>query len=492
MSTRSNSMATAVTVATLVSAAVLGIAISLFGWRALGVALAVGGGLTVLANPFLGLLLFVATVPLNNLVFSAGGASSLKLLGAGVFFAWLLRKIAHRESWKTVLSSGVLLASILFLALILASMLWARYPLAARTGFRSIALMIALAIMVVDLADSRARQLAIVKVIVVSAALAIAITLYQSQVVGVRRAGGDVAGDVNTTATMIMTCLPLAFYLLRSGGTFGWRLLGMSFVPLAVLGVVVTYSRFNLLLIVPTIVVLYALTLREGRSTGWLLTLTVSASAAGALLVPWDKLLERAETIQPYIAQTMQYDEGDGTVSGRGYHLRIALAIALDHPIIGVGYLNYGYYFIEEYQYQVPGAPQVYSTPRSPHSSYPGIAADLGVFGLSLWVTVLGLGLIGVVRAWRRSGQTGDSRSTSLAESLAIALGLHIFAYGWYLPNQHSKILWVILGMSVAIDRLAINRDGSGVTTIALESPRSPGGLSAKVSGHEVPPAASW
>lgn len=489
LSTRSTSTGTAVAIATLVCAAVLGISAGLFGWPVLGVLIAVAGGVTVLANPFLGLLLYVATVPINNVFFFAGGASPLKLLGAAVFFAWLLRKMARRESWQSVLSSGLFLASILFSGFILASMLWARYPSAARSGFISIALMIALTIMVIDLADSRTRLLAVVKVLVVSAALAVVVTLYQSLVVGLRRAGGDVAGDVNATATMLVTCLPLAFYLMRSGGTFGWRFLGMSFIPMAVLAVLVTYSRFNLLLVVPMLLVLYGLAVREGRSTRWLLTLTVATVVAGAFFVPWDKLLERAETIQPYIAQSLQSGEGDVTMSGRGYHLRIGLAIARDHPIIGVGYRNYGYYFIEEYQHQVPGADRLYTTPRSPHSSYVGIIADLGVIGLLLWVTILGLGMIGLVRAWRRFTLIGDSRFASLAESLAMALGVHVFAYGWYLPNQQSKILWVVLGMSVALDRLSVSRQGGRVTAIVLESPRSSGSLTAEISGREMPPA---
>ncbi len=468
--THSRSTGTTLTLAVLGCAAVLGISAGIFSWHVLAVLITVAGGVTVLVNPFIGLSLFVATVPLNNVFFFVDGVSPLKILGAAVFSAWLLRKVGNRESWRAILSSGLFLASIMFLAFILTSMLWARYPLAARTGFVSIALVITLAIMVIDLADSRARLLTIVKVIVVSATVTTIVTVYQSEVVGLRRAGAGVSGDVNSTATMLVTCLPLAFFLMRSGGAFGWRLLGMIFIPMSLLAVVLTYSRFNLLVVLPMLLVLYGLALREGRSKGWLTTLTICAIVAGTMFVPWNKLLERAETIQPYIAQSFQSDEGDVTMSTRGYHLAIAFAIARDHPIIGVGYRNYGYYFIEEYQYQVPGADRIYGTPRSPHSSYPGIAADLGVVGLSLWVMILGLGMLGAVRAWRRFSVMGEYRFAALAESLVLALGVHVFAYGWYLPNQHTKVLWVMLGMSVAMERLSKRVPGNRVTAIELES----------------------
>ena len=210
-------------------------------------------------------------------------------------------------------------------------------------------------------------------------------------------------------------------------------------------------SRLNLILLPPLIGILYLLTARERRGRRWLVAVTAAGALAVMLFAPWDKIARQAATIDEYVDQTAQFGEAQAQTSPRGYHMRIGLAIARDHPLIGVGYGNYGHYFRDEYQFQVPGADRLYGSVRSPHSSYVGILADLGAIGLASWLLLLGLCAASAVRAWRRARAGGVLDLLPLIESLLLMMGLHILAYGFYAPNQMDKLLWMTMAMCIAV-----------------------------------------
>jgi len=450
----SNPRVVVVASAMVILAVGLGVMAGFFGLLAVVGLATLAAVVAVLYRPFFGLLVLVATIPVENAVAVSGDLTSAKLVGIAVFAGWFVGKVIRRESWRHIVSTLFFATAVLFVLIVLASTLWARAPLVARSGFVSMSQMVVLAVIILDLVDSRERLDTLIKVLLVSAAVAAALTVYQSEVVGLRRAGGDVAGGINSTAVLLVSTVPLGFYMLRGRFHPAWRLFGLIYIPLAVLGVLVTFSRFNLLLM-PLIVAAFAvLTLRERRSRSWLLGLFAVSAVAALLFVPWEKLQKRTETIAPYLAQTLQFGEEREATSPRGYHLRIGLAILRDHPILGVGYGNYGFYFTEVYQFQIPGADKVYRSWRSPHSSFIGIAADLGIVGLVIWVSLLLVSVRAVWHAWLLSRSSGDEALAALVQALAAMLALQVIAYGWYMPQQREKFFWLVLALCAAVWRI--------------------------------------
>jgi O-antigen ligase len=437
-------------VVVIAAAAVAGLGAGLLGWPLLPVLAVLPVAAAVFYRPFFGVLLLVATIPAENML-NFDGLGLGRAIGLAVFGAWFIQKIAKRQSWHRVVSGGFFPVAVGFLVWVLASMMWAEHRLVVRSGFIRISQMVALALIVIDIVDSKKKLDLIAKTLVLSALFAAGATLYQAEVLGVRRAGGNIAGGVNDTAILLMTVIPLGFYLLRTSGNFLWRIAGTLYVGGAVVSVVMTYSRLNLLLLPPLIALHYLLTIRERHSRRWLLVVTGAAAIAATLFVPWDKLEERVDTIGSYVDETMQFGQVQAATSARGYHIRIGLAIARDHPFIGVGYGNYGYLFRDEYQFQVSGFSKLFSSPRSPHSAYLGIVADLGAVGLAAWLLLLGLCAAGVVGAWRRARAGGVHDLLPMIEALVIMLGLHIFAYGFYAVHQTDKLLWMIMAMCIAV-----------------------------------------
>jgi len=356
-----------------------------------------------------------------------------------------------------------------------------------QSGFIRIAQMVALALIVIDLADSGRKLDLVAKALVLGALFAAGTTLYQSEVLDLRRAGGNIAGGINDTAALLVTVVPLAFYLLRTSDRFIWGVVGTLYLGIAAVSVVVTFSRLNLLLMPPLLLVLYLLTLRDRRGRRWLVAVTVAGAAAATVFVPWAELADRAQTIDAYVDQTMRFGQAQTVTTPRGYHMRVGLAIARDHPFIGVGYGNYGFLFRDEYQFQVPGSTVLYGSVRSPHSAYIGIAADLGGVGLAAWLVLLGLSAASVAQAWRLARARGLRNLVPLIEALALMLGLHMFAYGFYAPNQTDKLLWLIMAMCIAV-RIVVTDGVKDSDLIEHRSESSPEDLpSGALAGSSSP-----
>jgi O-antigen ligase len=462
----------------VVAAVVAGIGAGLLGWPLLIVLAALPVAGAVFYRPFFGVVLLAATIPMENIL-NFDGLGLGRAIGLTVFGAWFVQKIATRQSWHRVVSGGFFPAAMGFLIWILASMLWAEHRPVVRTGFIRIAQMVALALIVIDLVDSRRKLDLIAKAVVLSALVAAATILYQAEILNARRLGSDISGGINNTAAVLVTVIPLAFYLLRASRSFIWGLIGTLYLGMGAVSVAIMTSRLNLLLLPPLIGILYLLTARERRGRRWLVAVTVAGALGATLFVPWDKLAERAATIGAYVDQTAQFGQVQAETSPRGYHLRIGLAIARDHPIIGVGYGNYGYFFRDEYQFQVAGADKLYGSVRSPHSAYLGIAADLGAIGLAVWLLLLGLCATSAIRTWLRARAAGVQDLLPLIEALVLMLGLHVFAYGFYAPNQVDKLLWLIMAMCIAVGYVV-----AAETAISDSSQNSGGsGLGLLVSG---------
>lgn len=430
------------------------------GPDAVAIIVAVAGGVLFLVQPFIGVVLVTATVPLETLLSFGSGTTATKLLGVAVAGAWGLQKLLRGTSWQPIFGSSFFWSAASFIALALLSTLWATVPRVTVGGVVQLVQLFVLALLILDLVRSWDRADLLAKGLLIGAGVAAFLTVEQYFFGGYKRAGDEISGGVDATAVVLLTVVPLAFYLLRSRQTKLWQVLGFVYIGLAVLAVMVTFSRGNMLLLPPLLFALSWHTLRSRNGRRWLLVLATGCAILGAFVVPWDRLTERAETITPYLQKTVPTTEGTEGSSGRGYHMKVGLAIARDHPLLGVGYLNYGWLFLQQYQFTVPGSSKVYENPRSPHSSNIGILADLGIVGETLWLLLLGLAAWGVLRAWRLTRSDGDSRPHALAQAVTYSLMLHVVAYGWYLPNQREKIFWVVLGLSAVVAGLARTRIG--------------------------------
>lgn len=408
--------------------------------------------LAVMARPAIGLYAVAFTVPFEAATMIPGGATLSKILAALVVVAWVFRKLLRRESWQDVLRSPVFVAGVVFLGFVLLSRLWATYTAAFNSQAARLILMFGLTLLVMDLVRTWLQAYWLVRLLVLGGLVAAGLTLWQSYVLGASRAGGDVAGGINATALLLVCILPFAFTLIRSPKeSLSWRFIGLMYVPVAVLAVIETFSRMSLLMGGLLLVAEYVITLRSRRGRIPLVALTAAAAIAFVAFVPTQKLQDRAATIMPYIRATFAGGSaGSATeISARGYHLKMAYAVFKDHPFLGGGYWNFGDYSLLQYQFTVPGSSQLFWNPRSTHSSFFRILADLGLVGMVLWLSLLALTGREIWRAWKVTSRNLGDRAHTFVRALAFTFLLQL-AYGFYAEMELEKIFWVTLGLAAA------------------------------------------
>jgi O-antigen ligase len=86
-----------------------------------------------------------------------------------------------------------------------------------------------------------------------------------------------------------------------------------------------------------------------------------------------------------------------------------------------------------------------------------GILAELGLIGGALWILLLVVTLFNARRSWTKSKETGN-RSL---EVLSQAVFYSILIYAMYSPFSvvHTdKLLWMLLGFSEVLRRLALSQ----------------------------------
>ena len=440
-----------IVVASLLGPAVRSRGAEVLGWLAIPFA-----GLLLLIQPVLGMLLVVMTIPVENVVMYGGEVTATRILGMVVFGLWLSRKLVFRESWQPILSTRFFKATILLLAFAFASILWARYPADVYSSLFQLFRLLLLSLSVIDLVDSWDRADWLVKVLVIAGMVAAMLAIHQYVVGDLRgfwgRAGDDIAGGVNNTAAILVTIVPFAFYLLRAQEGRLWRLLGLAYLSVVSAAVALTFSRWASIVLPLVLLAEYRETIKRRTGRGWLILLTGLAVIAAVAVIPQDVLLKRAQTIWPYLQSTISGSDYEETFSSHGLFFRVGVVIFLDHPLLGIGYNNYYRRFFE-YQFHVSSIDRVLLGQRSPHGSYIGFLADLGVLGLALWLGILSL-------AWRNltAARSILARKKASPQFLLVQAVIYSFlvqiGYGWLANHHKEKLLWVLLALSVAIRHL--------------------------------------
>lgn len=145
-------------------------------------------------------------------------------------------------------------------------------------------------------------------------------------------------------------------------------------------------------------------------------------------------------------------EERDTSSKGRLHFWDVALVMANDRPILGVGHNA----FNAAYDTYDRSGGELYGTARSVHSAWFGLLAELGYPGLLMFLTILALALRACSRVRRRAVE--GSIPNDLGEyATALSTSLAVFAVGGtFLTFQYKEILWHFAGLALALEGLAV------------------------------------
>ena len=245
-------------------------------------------------------------------------------------------------------------------------------------------------------------------------------------------------GDNNVVALGMAMLTPLLSALAAT--STGWNKRGAQFVNVGIIyRGLSTYSRGGFLSFGAVAGVTFLRSNHKARAL-------VAGALVAALILPvlppafWDRM----STI------TAPAEERDASQEGRLHFWRVAIAMANDRPLLGVGHAAYPSAY-DQYDW-TDGR---YNRRRSVHSSWFGILADTGYPAFALFLFILFSSLWSCRRV-RRMAKRGE-----ISESLghyAIGLESALVAFmvgGTFVPFHYVEMLWHFLALTMALESVA-------------------------------------
>jgi O-antigen ligase len=421
----------------LVSAAVP--ALALAGTVAVIVAAAALNSLTfgVVLITFLS---FLETIPAY-----ASQVTFVKLAGLIVAFTWIALALDRRGRIRLLFQDhpSFSYTVLLFVGWASASVIWATEPEVSRSYVIRLVL-VAVLLYVTYSAIRTPRHLKIVLAAFVAGAFA-------STVYGITAGlslGGDDRlvggiGNPNDLAAVLVPTIVFSAVFAATARRLATRFASLVSLVVCVVAILMTQSRGGL---VGLGVALSAALVVGGRLRPHALALLLIIASMGvtyyyAFATPTERT--RLSNISA---------EGS---SGRTDEWQIALEIAKDHPLAGVGMDNFRdvesrYVTTNLNLLQVQ---TVLKRPQ-PHNFYLQVLAELGIVGLVLLASILAGALVIGWRGVRRLAAIGDSTTELVGRGVIVAV-TGFLAVGIFDNSLVKKELWLLLGLLVSLSAIA-------------------------------------
>jgi O-antigen ligase len=282
------------------------------------------------------------------------------------------------------------------------------------------------------------------------------------------RAQGEV-GDPSVFAAFQLVVLPLML-VLAAQAEKRWLRLGLSFGALIIVGsILVSLSRGGLIafaIFLALLILLPARVFFRSRRSKAIALLAVAFATAAVSFRYSQQLTHRVQSI---------FGQGPaGTQRGSGrYNLWLAARTSInDRPVLGLGYGAFPYASndlmlstpgvnLEGYSFRDPGQPV--------HNSYLEAWAELGIFGIVLYVGLLASTVLALLRTAARARAIGADFVRRVAYALVLGL-LTWFITSFFLSTETSRGFWIVLGLALALPKLLAQaspddpRDGTQIS----------------------------
>ena len=432
--------------------AVLGVAALAVGLLAgidprLAVAAAVGSTfvLVVLVDITAGLCVFAVLIFAEQVPALGGPALSFsKLAGLLLAVSWLAYLTTHGARGRNFMAVHGTFTLVLgaFLTWAALSTLWAESPIAGAGSVVRYSLNVLLFLIVFTAASTRSRALAVIVAFVAAATLSAIFGLVTpaqfDEGEGLTRFGGSV-GEPNEFAALVGAALMLAAALAAAAVRApALRLAAIGSAGLCTATMFLSLSRAALVALASGLLVAVAV---AGRYRG--------AAAVVAVVIGVSGVTYFAVLAPPESRERVTYAEGG---SGRTDIWTVGWRMVEDEPLRGIGAGNFQttsvHYLLE------PGAIErdefIVDQPKVAHNIYLQVLAELGVVGLALFLAILGFSLVCALKAAKRFNAAGDGQMAIISRGLVVAL-VALLAADFFASEQHSKQLWLLLGLAPSL-----------------------------------------
>lgn len=257
-------------------------------------------------------------------------------------------------------------------------------------------------------------------------------------VVGEFRSAGMV-GEPNFFAMVMTALIPWATYLILTSRRFLLRAAWAGAAALISYAVFVSYSR-GALVAAGAIFFLLALWGVLPRKS-----LIYLAVAGGLAVMAVPTLAARLATLGSVVSGGAS---DEASTAGRLSEVSAAWDVFATHPLLGVGPGQFPLYYQRYVALNGGSSVHTGDGARNAHNIILGLAADVGLVGLIGFLFLVGIIVVGLVRA-RRVRQFRALATTALA-SVAVYMACSAF-----LHLAYARYLWLYLAMSASVISLA-------------------------------------
>lgn len=247
-------------------------------------------------------------------------------------------------------------------------------------------------------------------------------------------------GDNNLVAVGMAMLMPITTALATTSK--GWWKRGFQFLSIGVIyRGLTTYSRGGMLAICG---VGFLQLLRSQHKVRAIAAAVVVIAVVVPTLPP--EYWERMNTI----AVSSEDTQKDESQSGRLHFWRVAIDIANDRPLFGVGHSAFPRAYND---YDFSNGDYGYS--RAVHSAWFGVLAELGYAGFFLFITIVVTSLLACRRV-RASAKRGEIPIEMAAYATALESALVAFIIGGtFVTFHYNEMLWHIFALTMALETVA-------------------------------------
>jgi putative inorganic carbon (hco3(-)) transporter len=198
------------------------------------------------------------------------------------------------------------------------------------------------------------------------------------------RADGPVDGP-NRYAQIMLMLLPLAAFMCWQEASFRRKLMAGATALVIAAGMLLTYSRSAFLALVVLVVIMLVMRYIKMRHVA--LGLPVILLIAGIAAPGYYERIQSIRGVQGLVSESSSH-EADSTTRGRLTEMLAALHVFLDHPIVGVGPNQYIPFYSREYMENPDIAFKDINRNRAAHTLYFQLAAEMGLLGIGLFMSI--------------------------------------------------------------------------------------------------------
>jgi len=414
----------------------------------------------ILVNPFLGIVLIAASLPVTDLLPTIPMVSSIfPIVGGVTIFGYLIKNINKRGNGVKS-TRPILILGLLFIIWMFITNPQAAWSGTDRNWIFTYGQLLILTFLAEELLEDPDKYKTFLWVFSIVAMISATVAIQQGSIgedIDTSIRTGGLSEGANSAGRYFVVAMIFFVYLRTIEKKPILRTLSGIGIIITFLGVFFTVSRTSIVLLFTAIGLIILLNPQKKLNFSLIIVFML---AILTLTMLSESVFKIIASIIPSISQ------GTDTIGLRYKLWDAGFRMWLDHPITGVGIGRFPY----ELPYYARGIPPHYLHLVA-HSTYVQLLSETGIVGLALW---LSMAAVSLVNLWRAS-QTEDLELKSLARMWFIVL-LVLLIGGITMTQSAEKLIWICMGVSEYFHLRALNQPEKEKTkTLNLGAAVKPG-----------------